>query len=155
LWSYVNSDIELMDLGAAVSNEWHIAYLYARNDGKVRLWWDGRLLFDGHAPLVNPFDGYAEWGSGSWQHDASTTVDFDWVAYGHPCNLPQLLSAVHDGNRVVLSWPTNAHGYFLQSASNLTSGQWSAVTNIPAIVNDRFSVTNEVTGPGKFFRLSQ
>ena len=83
LWNYVNSDTALMDIGPAVTNAWHTAYLYARNDGRVRLWWDGNLLFDGAAPLVNPFDGYVEWGSGSWQYDAITTADFDWIAYGN------------------------------------------------------------------------
>jgi len=82
LWNYVNSDTELMDIGPAVTNAWHTAYLYARNDGRVKLWWDDDLVFDGVAPLVNPFDGYVEWGSGSWQYDATTTLDFDWVAYG-------------------------------------------------------------------------
>jgi len=83
LWNYVNSDTGLMDLGPAVTNGWHTAYLYARNDGKVKLWWDGNLVFDRAAPLVNPFNGYVEWGSGAWQFDATTTVDFDWVAYGN------------------------------------------------------------------------
>lgn len=83
LWSYVNSNSEIMDLGPAVTNAWHTAYLYTRKDGKVKLWWDGPLVFDGAAPLVNPFDGYVEWGSGAWQYDATTTVDFDWVAYGN------------------------------------------------------------------------
>jgi hypothetical protein len=83
LWSYVNSDTQIMDLGPVVPNAWHVAYLYARKDGKVKLWWDGNLVFDGAAPLVNPFDGYVEWGSGSWQYDATTTADFDWVAYGN------------------------------------------------------------------------
>jgi hypothetical protein len=83
LWSYVSSNTEIMDLGPVVPNAWHIAYLYARNDGKVKLWWDGILVFDGVAPLVNPFNAYVEWGSGSWQYDATTTVDFDWVAYGN------------------------------------------------------------------------
>jgi len=83
LWNYVNSDTALMDLGPAVTNAWHTAYLYARNDGKVKLWWDGNLVFDGAAPLVNPFHGYVEWGSGAWQYNATTTVDFDWVAYGN------------------------------------------------------------------------
>jgi len=83
LWSYVNSNTEIMDLGSVSPNAWHIAYLYARTDGKVKLWWDGNLVFDGTAPLVNPFNAYAEWGSGSWQYDATTTVDFDWVAYGN------------------------------------------------------------------------
>ncbi len=87
LWSYVRPETipnpEIMDLGPAVTNAWHIAHLYARKDGKVKLWWDGNLAFDGTAPLVNPFHGYVEWGSGAWQYDATTTVDFDWVAYGN------------------------------------------------------------------------
>ena len=83
LWSYIKSNSEILDLGPAVSNAWHTACLYARKDGKVKLWWDGLLVFDGAAPLVNPYGGYVEWGSGSWQYDATTTVDFDWVAYGN------------------------------------------------------------------------
>jgi hypothetical protein len=83
LWNYVNSDTSLMDIGPAETNVWHTAYLYARNDGKVKLWWDDNLVFDGPAPLVNSFNGYVEWGSGSWQYNATTTVDFDWVAYGN------------------------------------------------------------------------
>jgi hypothetical protein len=83
LWSYVNSDTLLMDLGPAETGVWHTAYLYARSDGKVRLWWDGELVFDRAAPLVNPFNAYIEWGSGAWQYNAATTVDFDWVAYGN------------------------------------------------------------------------
>src|SRR5205823_11526457 len=92
LWNYVNSNTELMDLGPVVPNQWHTAYIFGRKDGRVKLWWDGVLSFDGFAPLVNPFDGYIEWGSGSWQYDATTTVDFDWIGYGNPCNLPQLLT---------------------------------------------------------------
>ena len=34
-------------------------------------------FLDGMAPLVNSFNGYVEWGSGAWQYDATTTVDFD------------------------------------------------------------------------------
>jgi hypothetical protein len=87
LWSSVKPDTirnpEIRDLGPAVSNAWHTAYLFARNDGQVKLWWDGNLLFDGAAPLVNPYHAYVEWGSGAWQYDAATTVDFDWVAYGN------------------------------------------------------------------------
>jgi hypothetical protein len=89
LWSYVDPDtfgrpgLEIADIGPVVTNAWHIAYLYARNDGKVKLWWDGNLVFDGTGPPANPYDCYVEWGSGAWQYDATTTVDFDWVAYGN------------------------------------------------------------------------
>jgi hypothetical protein len=83
LWNYVSSDTLLKDLAPADTNVWHTAYLYARNDGKVKAWWDGALVFDGSAPLVNSFNAYIEWGSGAWQYNATTTVDFDWVAYGN------------------------------------------------------------------------
>src|SRR5437660_1820613 len=61
LWNYVNADTELMDLGPAVTNAWHPAYLYARNDGKVKLWWHGNPVLDGLAPLVNPLNAYVQW----------------------------------------------------------------------------------------------
>ena len=83
LWNYVNSNTQLMDIEAAVTNAWHTAYIYARKDGRVKLWWDDALLFDGTAQLSNSSGGYVEFGSGSWQYDASTIVDFDWVAYGN------------------------------------------------------------------------
>lgn len=154
LWSYVNSDTELLDLGPAAI-QWHTAYLYARHDGKVKLWWDGALLFDGMAPLVNPFDAYVEWGSGAWQYDATTTVDFDWVAYGNPCNLPQWLTMTRAANRVVLSWPTNAPNYVLQATTNLAAPNWAGVTNPITVVDGQNMVTNDLAGRSKFFRLAQ
>jgi len=155
LWSYVSSDTEILDLGPAISNQWHTTYLCARNDGRLRLWWDGVLRFDGSAPLVNRFDAYFEWGSGAWQYDAATTVDFDWVAYGDPCNLPQSLAISRAADRVMLSWPTNALGFNLQSSTNLTAGDWLKVTNTAAILGEQFTVTNDLAGRSKFFRLAQ
>ena len=153
LWNYVNSNTELLDLGPALSDQWHSAYLQARNDGFVKLWWDGRIAFEGYAPLVNPFDAYAEWGSGSWQFDASTTVDFDWIAYGDPCNLPQIIKISRNGNQVVLSWPTNAPNFVLQSSTNLNPAHWSVVTNMVGTVNGWFVLTNQSGSAAKFFRL--
>jgi hypothetical protein len=155
LWSYVSSDTEILDLGPARSNEWHTAYLYARNDGNVKLLWDGNLLFDGLAPLVNRFDAYIEWGSGAWQYDATTTVDLDWVAYGNPCNLPQFLGVLHNDNRIVLSWPANARSLTLQCTTNLSLAQWLRVTNPVTFTNGQYTVTNDVGGKTKFFRLVQ
>ncbi len=154
LWSYVSSDTEIMDLEPVVPNQWHTAYIFARKDGRVKLWWDGVLRFDGFAPLVNPFDAYVEWGSGSWQYDATTTVDFDWLGYGAPCNLPQLLTVNRSANRILLSWPTNAPAYTLQSTTNAANPGWVNVTNPVATVDDQFVVTNDVSGKAKFFRLS-
>jgi alpha-tubulin suppressor-like RCC1 family protein len=55
---------------------------------------------------------------------------------------------------LVLSWPTNAVGFTLQSAPDPTPGSsWSDVTNPPVVVDGRFTVTNTMSGPARFFRL--
>ncbi len=97
LWNYVIADAELLDIGPVVTNEFHTAYLYAHYNGRVRFWWDGALIFDDVIPLVNPYDGYFEWGSGSWQFDATDTVDFDWVAFGVLTSAPQLTTTPANG----------------------------------------------------------
>jgi len=153
LWSYVSSDTELADLGPATPNQWHTTYIYARNDGRVKAWWDRVLVYDGLAPLVNPFDGYIEWGSGSWQYDATTTVDLDWIGYGNPCNLPQMLNITRLSNNVVLWWPTNASGFVLQNNSNINSSNWLTTTNSKVVWNDQYYVTSSIPAATMFFRL--
>jgi len=162
LWSYTEGTFgsgtggsEILDLGPVVLNQFHTAYIRAHKSGAVQLWWDGRLVFDGIAPTVPGFDGYIEWGSGSWQFNAATTVDFDWVAYGNACNLPQWLEITGAGNTVVISWPTNAPNFLLQCATNLAPANWMNVTNPVAVVNGRNTVTNPLAGTSKFFRLRQ
>ena len=155
LWSYVSSDTELSDLGPAVAGEWHTAYLYARQDGQVRLWWDGALRFDGAAPLVNPFEGYVEWGSGAWQYGATTTVDFDWVACGPACNLPQRLKASRVGDGILISWPTNAVGFALESTADLFPAHWAVTADPVGVVGWDYAVSNSLSGLSQFFRLRQ
>lgn len=124
LWSYVESDVEILDLGEAVAGEWHTAYLYARKDGQVKLWWDGRVAFDEVAPRVNPYDGYVEWGSGSWQRSASTTVEFDWMGYGTLVN-PEPLTTN----------PTNATTFHAASA-----GFSFVAPSADGVANNGFSI---------------
>jgi hypothetical protein len=82
VWSYT-SDQEILDLGPAVANQFHTAYILARNDGTAQVWWDGTFVVDGAVPVTTSYDGYVEFGSGTfWQTTAATTVDFDWVGYG-------------------------------------------------------------------------
>jgi len=60
------------------------------------------------------------------------------------------------GANVVLTWPTNAIGFTLQSTTNLVSpAVWSDVSPGPVVVNGQNAVTNPVSGPKKFYRLSQ
>ncbi|MEO7299473.1 MAG: IPT/TIG domain-containing protein [Verrucomicrobiota bacterium] len=55
---------------------------------------------------------------------------------------------------VAISWTTNALGFALQANNNLvnTNG-WMAVTNSPAVVNGKNTVTNNATNMVTFYRL--
>jgi hypothetical protein len=54
-------------------------------------------------------------------------------------------------NSVVLSWPVAASGFNLQQASTLPN--WTDVPVTPAIVGDRYDVTNTLGAGPSYFRL--
>jgi len=57
--------------------------------------------------------------------------------------------------QVLISWPTSAVPFRLQSVSSLSSSNaWAQLTNTPAVVNGRNRVTNPATGASRFYRLS-
>jgi uncharacterized repeat protein (TIGR03803 family) len=69
---------------------------------------------------------------------------------------PPLLTIISSGTNVVLTWPTAAAGFTLQSTTNLVSPAiWSTVSPAPVVVNGQNTVTNPISGTRKFFRLSQ
>jgi autotransporter-associated beta strand protein len=59
------------------------------------------------------------------------------------------------GNNVKLDWTTAAAGYALERTNKLVPGaaNWQPVTNVPAVVNSRFQVTNGPTSGNQFYRL--
>jgi len=64
------------------------------------------------------------------------------------------LNARPNGNELILSWPTNAVGFTLQSTPNLASPvAWIDSTNPPASIGTQFTVTNTTSGPAEFYRL--
>lgn len=67
---------------------------------------------------------------------------------------PPQLTITPSGANVILTWPTNAAGFALQSTTNLASSVW--ITNFPApvVVNGQYTVTNPISGSRKFYRLS-
>jgi hypothetical protein len=77
-------------------------------------------------------------------------ISSDAVAFTIPPRLGILLS----GGSVVLSWPTNATGYFLESATNF---DFSPVQDLlaPRVVNGQYVVTNSIFGGQMYFRLSR
>jgi uncharacterized repeat protein (TIGR03803 family) len=59
------------------------------------------------------------------------------------------------GSNVVLTWPTTATGFTLQSTTNLGSPIWTTNLPAPVIINGQNTVTNPISGTQQFFRLSQ
>ncbi len=69
---------------------------------------------------------------------------------------PPTLNLALNGNQLVLSWPTNAAGFTLQSSSDLSSSAaWTDFTDSPFLVADQYFVTNSVSGPAQFYRLKK
>jgi uncharacterized repeat protein (TIGR03803 family) len=83
------------------------------------------------------------------------TLDFGTV-FSLTLPGPPQLAMVHSAGNVILSWPTNAVGFTLQSTTNLIPpAVWSAVPPAPLVVNEHYTVTNPVAGTQKFYRLIQ
>jgi len=74
---------------------------------------------------------------------------------------PPQLTIIPSGANVILTWPTNApgfdySGFTLQSTTNLVSPVvWSTNSPAPVVVNGQNTVTNPISGPQQFYRLSQ
>jgi subtilisin-like proprotein convertase family protein len=82
------------------------------------------------------------------------TAPYKLTVSGGNC-LPVLRITPAGGNKVQLDWTTAAAGYGLVSTNLLTSNStnWPPVTNVPAVVNSRFVVTNSAGIGNQFYRL--
>jgi uncharacterized repeat protein (TIGR03803 family) len=80
----------------------------------------------------------------------------DGTVYSLTLPTPPPLAITSSGSNVELTWPTNAIGFILQSATNLASpAVWGNVSPAPVVVNAQNTVTNPVSGKQTFYRLSQ
>jgi uncharacterized repeat protein (TIGR03803 family) len=70
--------------------------------------------------------------------------------------IPPQLTIIPSAANVVLTWPTNATGFTLQSTTNLVSPTvWNTNLPSPIVVNGQNTVTNPISGAQQFYRLSQ
>jgi len=71
---------------------------------------------------------------------------------------PQL-AINQSGTNVDLTWSSVVDGFYggltLQSTTDLVSPVWTAVSPIPVVISGQDVVTNAITGPQQFYRLSQ
>jgi len=88
---------------------------------------------------------------------ASSGMNGPWFLARQPgLNVFVTLTAFASGPNVTLSWPTNAVGFQLQSATGLSpTPNWTIVTNIPTVAGSRFFVTNAAISAAQFFRLAR
>jgi hypothetical protein len=68
--------------------------------------------------------------------------------------IPPTLNIASLPASVVLSWPTNAIGYLLESTTNLNFPATWIPGAAPAIVGTQYAVTNAITHGDQFFRLN-
>jgi hypothetical protein len=61
---------------------------------------------------------------------------------------------VPGGRNMVISWQFSVIPFTLQFRDSLSvTNPWQPVTNLPVVINARNTVTNDASGPGRFFRL--
>jgi len=93
--------------------------------------------------------------------DADGVDNFhEWLAGTNPTNAfssPAQLTILPSGippSGIILTWPTNAVGFTLQSTTNLSSPVWRANSATPVVIGGQNTVTNPISGPEQFYRLS-
>ena len=124
---------------AIAAGSYHTVAL--KNDGTIVAWGEGR---SGQTTVPAGLIGVTAIAAGGFH-----TV----ALIGAGLVMPSLTSR-HSGNELVLSWSTNAVGFTLQSALNLTPPiTWSDVTNAPALLGARWTVTNDFSGSAQFYHL--
>lgn len=69
--------------------------------------------------------------------------------------LPVSLVATDTPSNINLSWPSWAVGFSAESATNLASAVWSAVTPAPTLAAGNWSISVPKTNALKFFRLKR
>ena len=88
---------------------------------------------------------------------ANTGLSFpSFIAMRPNLVVPVYLSVRQSGSELILSWPTNAAGFTLQSTLNVTPpSSWIDSTDQVATVGAQFTVTNAISGGARFYRLKR
>ena len=136
--------------GWNTNSDWDSRYCTA-TDGTGRQFPLIHPLYDlGPAP-TNEFDA-----TGVFLQESGSATD---GTFGYELFLqeidPSSSATLNIANCPVITWPGSLANYQLQSSSSLSSPNWTAVTNVPALVNGQNTVILQPTAAQKFFRLQQ
>jgi uncharacterized repeat protein (TIGR03803 family) len=121
----------------------------------------GYVSYYGFGDLITNSDGANPYGglilSGSTLYGTASVGGTNGIGTVFALSLPvpPSMRIATAGNKIVLSWPTNATSFTLQSITNLSSGSWSNVTSGIVTVGTNYVFTNTVNGNASFFRLMQ
>jgi len=66
---------------------------------------------------------------------------------------PDLLPNLNISQNIVIKWPLTQEIFQLECTTNVNSGQWSAVTNIPVVIDGQYTVILPPSNKQQFFRL--
>ena len=105
-----------------------------------------------HPQAALLFSGNTLYGTTTFGGNASSGTIFS-LSLGPAA--PRLKVTSSDTN-MILTWPTNASGFTLQSITNLDgSDSWLPVSPDPVVNNGQYTVTNAISGQQRFYRLKQ
>jgi len=65
------------------------------------------------------------------------------------------MTITSSGKNVILTWPTNATGFTLQSTTNLAWPVWTTNLAAAVVVDSQNTVINPISSTQQFYRLSQ
>lgn len=136
--------------GWNTNSDWDSRY-FTVTDGTGRQFNMIHPLYDlGPAP-TNEFDA-----TGVFMQESGSATD---GAFGYELFVqeidPSSSATLNIANNPVITWPGSLANYQLQSSSSLSSPNWTAVTNVPVLVNGQNTVILQPTAAQKFFRLQQ
>jgi arabinan endo-1,5-alpha-L-arabinosidase len=161
-----------------IGQETHLVLSYNYLAGVVRLYQNGQLLalLNVSHPLSNLQDTFNVIGFSEWTWDptfngqfnefrlysgAFLDTDVNASLAAGPDALPGIevkvqLKIERAGTNVILSWPTSAVGFALESTASLNSPiNWSPVNDTPVQEGDMYKVTLSVSPTMQFFRLKK
>ena len=127
--------------------------VWARN-----IWGESRIMLGDLGPGI----GLDAFGNVYLAGGFAQTQDFDGITLTSAGDLDAFLTKLSGPPRlgvmpgpawVVLSWPTNQSGFFLESLSSLTSGNWTPVEALPTVAGGSNVLVSQFLGSSRFFRL--